>query len=570
MEPTLESPDAAPPGEGAAAPAVTLATDVARLKLPFGEMLIREGLVPREDVERAIALQTAEARRGVFLRLGELLVARGLLDEAAVARVLGMQGRTILVCPSCLAQFNVVQYEEGRKYQCNRCDVALQVPSSLARLAVEDTVGPGEAQASGMGALRLAEGEQRQFGAYVILGEISRGGMGIIYKARQRSLDRLVAMKVMGRPDKPQEAERFLREARAVARLRHPYIVAIHDIGRVEGVDFFTMDYIEGLPLHRAVTAEALTERELVEIFVKLCDAVEYAHGQGVLHRDLKPSNIIIDRKREPVLIDFGIADLDQATDDDGDHIVGSPAYLPPEYIRGSAYGPTGEVYALGASLYTVLGGRPPHTGIDTVQVLKRAQLEETVPIRRVRRTVDRDLATIVMTALARDPGARYATVRDLRNDLARWLEGDEVTGRRSALLRLWHRVRSRVAAALGLVLALLMLVLSISYNVQLRAMREADAERIDQLDRDTRAVQESLMNARLEMAQLLVDSARAAEANALLTDLLRQSSAGGFGAHSVRIHELRMKARRLLGDEEGATLDQRAAETLGGAPGSR
>ena len=111
------------------------------------------------------------------------------------------------------------------------------------------------------------------------------------------------------------------------------------------------MDYIEGLPLNKAVTAEALTERELAEVFVKLCDAVEYAHSQGVLHRDLKPSNIIIDKKREPVLIDFGIADLDQATDDDGDHIVGSPAYLPPEYIKGSPYGPTGEVYALGASL---------------------------------------------------------------------------------------------------------------------------------------------------------------------------------------------------------------------------
>ena len=169
------------------------------------------------------------------------------------------------------------------------------------------------------------------------------------------------------------------------------------------------------------------------------------------------------------------------------------------------------------------------------MQVLKRAQLEETVPIRRVRRTIDRDLATIVMTALARDPGARYATVRDLRNDLARWLEGDEVTGRRSALVRLWHRVRSRVAAALGLVLALLMLVSSITYNVQLTTMREADRERMDQLDRDTRAMQTSLVEARLEVATLLVQSDRAAEANALLTDMLRQASAGGFGGRIPR-----------------------------------
>src|SRR5688572_19888191 len=191
-----------------------------RLTAPFGEVLIREGLVPREEVERAIALQGAEARRGVFLRLGELLGARGLLDEATVARVLAMQGRTILVCPSCLAQFNIVQFEENRRYQCNRCEIALERPASLERLAVEDTLGPDEARASGTGV--LVDGEPRVFGPYLVLGEISRGGMGIIYKARQRSLDRIVAMKVMSRPDRPQEAERFMREARAVARLRHP------------------------------------------------------------------------------------------------------------------------------------------------------------------------------------------------------------------------------------------------------------------------------------------------------------------------------------------------------------
>ncbi len=530
-------------------------------RAPLGDLLIREGLVPREEVERAVALQAAEARRGVFLRLGELLVARGLLDEAQVARVLAMQGRTIVVCPSCLAQFNVVDFEEGRAYRCNRCDVVLQRPERVERLAVEDTVGPAEASASGTGALLRGDGE-RQFGPYVILGEISRGGMGIIYKARQRQLDRLVAMKVMSRPDRAQDAERFLQEARAVARLRHPYIVAIYEIGRIEGVDYFTMDYVEGLPLHRAVTSEALTEREVVELFVKLCDAVDYAHTHGVLHRDIKPANILLDKKRDPVLIDFGIAEVDQAGDD-GDHIVGSPAYLPPEYIHGSApYGVTAEVYALGASLYTVLAGRPPHTGIDTVQVLKRAQVEEVVPIRRVRRTVDRDLATIVMTALARDPGARYAAVRDLRNDLARWLEGDEVTGRRSPLVRLWFRVRSRVAAALGLTLALLLLVSSLTYSVQLKNLRDEDQRRLEQLDRETATMRQSLSLARLEVARLLLEAGRAAEAHELLTDLLRIG--GHPGPFAARVHLLRAEARSATGDAQGAASDRGAAAALG------
>ncbi|MCO5168325.1 MAG: protein kinase [Planctomycetes bacterium] len=553
MEPTTE-------------PTTPASADTARL--PLGEVLVREGLVPREEVERAVALQAAEARRGVFLRLGELLVARGLLDEATVARVLAMQGRTILVCPSCLAQFNVVGHEDGRTYQCNRCDVRLERPEQLRRLSVEDTVGPSEARASGTGALLLGEGAQRQFGPYRVLGEISRGGMGIIYKARHGQLDRIVAMKVMSRSDRPQDAERFLHEARAVARLRHPYIVAIHDIGRIEGVDYFTMDYIEGLPLHRAVTAEALTERELAELFVKLCDAVDYAHGQGVLHRDIKPANIILDRKRDPVLLDFGIADVDAAADDEG-HIVGSPAYLPPEYVKGTApYGVAGEVYALGASLYTVLAGRPPHTGIDTVQVLKRAEVEDVVPVRRVRRTVDRDLATIVMTALARDPAQRYATVRDLRNDLARWLEGEEVTGRRSPLVRLWHRVRSRVAAALGLLLALLTLVSSLTYSLQLRNLREEDQRRIEQLDRDRDAMnlsldamRRSLAQARLEVARLLLEQRRPAEAEVLLTDLLRVGVEGALGG---RVHLLRADAREVLGDADGAAADRQAAAALG------
>ncbi|MCW8140732.1 MAG: protein kinase, partial [Planctomycetota bacterium] len=475
--------------EPTTSPATTTpASDAPAERLPLGEVLVREGLVPREEVERAIALQAAEARRGVFLRLGELLVARGLLDEATVARVLAMQGRTILVCPSCLAQFNVVGHEGGRTYRCNRCDVALERPEQLRRLSVEDTVGPEEARASGSGALLLPEGAQRQFGPY-----------------------------------------RVLLEARAVARLRHPYIVAIHDIGRIDGVDYFTMDYIEGLPLHRAVTSEALTERELAELFVKLCDAVDYAHGQGVLHRDIKPANILLDRKRDPVLLDFGIADLDEVAEDQG-HILGSPAYLPPEYVKGTApYGVAGEVYALGASLYTVLAGRPPHTGIDTVQVLRRAEVEEVVPVRRVRRTVDRDLATIVMTALARDPGQRYATVRELRNDLARWLEGEEVTGRRSPLVRVWHRIRSRVAAALGLLLALLTLVSSLTYSVQLSNLREEDQRRIEQMNLDREAMRVSLdamrgslTQARLELARLLLEARRAGEAEALLTDLLR------------------------------------------------
>jgi serine/threonine protein kinase len=522
--------------------------------VPFGEVLVREGLVARDEIDKAVELQTREARRGVFMRLGELLVARGLIDEAAVSRAPGARGRAILVCPTCVTQFNVIDYDPARTYRCSRCEEPLRAPALVRRLAVEDTL---RSQSGRLPALAA----ERQFGPFDILGEISRGGMGIIYKARQRDLDRIVAMKIMSNSARPEDVTAFLKEARAVARLRHPYIVAIHGIGKQDGVDYFTMDYIEGLPLQKAVTSEGLSEREVVELFVKVCDAVHYAHGQGVLHRDLKPANIVVDKKRDPVLIDFGIADLDgQPKPQDDDELVGSPAYLPPEYIQGSApYGVAGEVYALGATLYTVLAGRPPHTGIDTVQLLRRAQVEEVVPIRRVRSSIDRDVAHIVMTALARDTKARYANVGDLAADLRRWLEGDEVAGPRGTVQRSWQRVRGRVAAALGLTISLLFLYATISYTVQQAALREQDAQR-EQLDRELQSFHLRLIDAKLEVSRLMVEHGNAKQANALLTDLMGQGWTSRFAG---RLHAARAEARVKLGDVEGAESDRRAAGVI-------
>ncbi len=531
--------------------------------LPLGEALIREGLVTRRELDEVVAHQREEARRGVFLRLGELLVARGLVDEATVARVLAAQGRVILFCATCSVQFNVVDFDPRRTYRCVHCDGQLAQPETLSRLSVEDTLGPGDARASGLG--RLGPGEERRFGPFVILGEISRGGMGIVYKARQVGLERIVAVKVMA--DAPGDLkgaasarEAFLREARAVARLRHPYVVAIHEVGRVDGVDYFSMDYIEGLPLQLAATREGLDQRELAEVVLKVCEAVAYAHGQGVLHRDIKPANILLDRRHEPVLIDFGIA---HAAGPGGpaegkDEIVGSPAFLPPEYVTGErSYGQAGEVYALGATLYTLLAGRPPHTGIDTVQVLRRAQVEPVTPIRNIRRGIHRDLAQIVMTAVARDPDARYASAQDLASDLRRWLDGEEVAGRKGSVWRAWLRVRGRVAAAVGLFLAFFLLLVTTTQVTALQAQRELDQRRLEQLEGDIESLYGRLVVARMDVARARLDGGDAAEAAALLTDLLQQPYATGEAA---RIRLLRARAREALGDATGAAVDRAAA----------
>ena len=491
------------------------------LEVPFGQRLVREGLATEEQVEAAVSLQEEMARRGVFLRLGELLVARGVVDEESVAKVLSLQGTAILVCSGCYAQYNVVAYSAQKRYRCQRCREVLSQPEALEEVAVEDTLVADEWK----DAFDLDGEGERSLGDYQILGRISRGGMGIIYKARQKRLDRLVAMKVLilgpDQPGDPEEARQdFRKEAQAVARLRHPHIVAIHDVGRAGEVDYFTMDYVEGLPINRALATAGLTEREIVEVCVKVCSAVSYAHGQGLLHRDLKPENVLFDRRGEPVLIDFGIArGFDES--EDGGKIIGSPGYLPPEYIAGThPYDQVGEVYSLAATLYTLLAGRPPRDGVDTVQVLRQASKEPVRHIRHVRRTVSRDLATIVMTALSQERMHRYPTVAEFENDLRRWLEGDEIALRASPLTRAWNRVRGKVAATIGLGVALILPITTGYFSWQLKASDRRAEEALQQHERERRELLLELVSTRIELARSLAAQGQSRAARQVLERL--------------------------------------------------
>lgn len=465
---------------------------------PLGRALIRRGLIREEHVSEAMQLQAVLSKQGVFLRLGELLVARGLIDESAVEEVLRLQGTEILVCRGCLAQYNVQGYDPRETYTCRRCHEPLAKPDAVQQLSVEDTFVSGVS-------LITPDVEERRFGNYTILGQISRGGSGIIYKARQRDLDRIVAMKVLAGEggDVLARREGFQREARAVASLRHPYIVPIHEVGRIEGVDYFTMLYVEGLPLHRGAAMEGLDHREIVQVFLRACDAVDYAHSEGILHRDIKPDNILLDQKRNPVLIDFGISrGLEE--DEDGGTILGSPAYLPPEYVAGAAYDIRSEVYALGATLYTLLAGRPPREGVDTVQVLRSAaNLEPVRSLRSVSRNVDRDLAQIVMTALSTQPAQRYATVRDLMTDLVRWQEGDEIAAAAGPIRRTWARIRPRVAAGVGLAVALVLPVLTGYFTWDRQRLEKQLREQEDDATREREAQRLQILTLRLDLAEL-------------------------------------------------------------------
>ena len=216
---------------------------------------------------------------------------------------------------------------------------------------------------------------ERIFGDYELLAEIARGGMGVVYRARQRSLDRTVALKMIlaGKLANPEDLQRFRTEAEAAARLSHPNIVAIHDVGAIDGQHFFSMEFIEGISLAQRLTRGPVASRDAARYVRQIARAVEYAHRHGILHRDLKPSNIMLDADDEPHITDFGLAkrlDNQDSGQTRTGAILGTPSYMAPEQAQGKIreLGPACDIYSLGAMLYELLTGRssPPFRRAST------------------------------------------------------------------------------------------------------------------------------------------------------------------------------------------------------------
>ena len=290
---------------------------------------------------------------------------------------------------------------------------------------------------AGAGDATVATTPLSQFGEYELLREIARGGMGIVYEARHRGLNRRVALKMIlsGSLASEMEIKRFFVEAQAAARLNHPGIVSIHEIGQHEGQHFFTMTLIEGASLIDRLRDGPLPPREAASLVREIAQAVEYAHSNGVLHRDLKPQNILIDRVTgQPKVTDFGLAK--QLGTGDGltatGEVLGTPSYMSPEQAVGkvSELGPQVDVYALGAILYALLAGRPPFQTASVMETLKQVVETDPAPLRLLNRQVDRDLETICMKCLEKDPQRRYATAQALADDLARYLDGNSINAR--------------------------------------------------------------------------------------------------------------------------------------------
>src|SRR5262245_18868326 len=372
-----------------------------------------------------------------------------------------------ILCPHCRNLIEVVKLIPREESGCPLC-------GSSFRLETDSTTG----WAPGGGRL----------GKFELLETVGQGSFGTVYKARDPELDRTVAIKVprAGNLAGPQELDRFLREARSVAQLRHPSIVTIHEVGQTDGVPYLVSDFVQGVTLTDLLSARQPGFRETAERIAAIADALHVAHERGVLHRDVKPSNIMIGEDGQPSVMDFGLAkrDAGEITMTIEGQVLGTPAYMSPEQARGEGHSVDGrsDVYSLGVVLYQLLTGELPFRG-TTRMLLHQVLHDDPKPPRSLNDRIPRDLETVCLKAMAKEPTRRYGSARELAEDLRRWRNGELIqarpVGRLERSVR-WARRHPAAAALVGVsgvaALALVGLMIGAVYSVWLNEAYRSEA----------------------------------------------------------------------------------------------
>jgi WD40 repeat protein/tetratricopeptide (TPR) repeat protein/tRNA A-37 threonylcarbamoyl transferase component Bud32 len=354
-----------------------------------------------------------------------------------------------------------------------------------------------------------AGGDLPDIPGYAVLGILGEGGMGVVYKARHLGLDRVVALKMIlaGATARREEVARFRAEALAVARLQHPHIVQVHEVGEHAGRPFFSLEFVEGGSLARRLAGAPQPPRPAAALLEALARAVQYAHEQGIVHRDLKPANVLLTSAGAPKITDFGLAkrlDTDSGQTHTG-QVMGTPSYMAPEQAAGDvrAIRPAADVHALGAILYELLTGRPPFRGASVLETLEQVRGQEPLAPSQLQPKTPRDLDTICMRCLRKDPAKRYRSAGELAEDLRRFLAGEPIKARpvgRVERLYRWAR-RKPALAALWLVLTVGVAVSSALalgfYNASQKADRSASSAKESAANERAarRAAEDSLIN---------------------------------------------------------------------------
>src|SRR5437588_5195470 len=382
--------------------------------------------------------------------------------------------RVIRICRNCGAKI----FSDAPEGLCTGCVLEAAIggavaggddpgrPASSMPATTPDDVAPAS-QKTARAADLLGE-----LGDYELLDEVGRGGQGVVFRARQKSLNRIVALKVisLGQWASKAHLKRFRLEAEAAARLEHPGIVPIHEVGERDGSCYFSMKLVEGGQLDEVVRRAPMSIRQGAELIVKFARTVHYAHEHGILHRDIKPGNILLDAKGEPHLTDFGLARLVESESSVTQtlDVLGTPSYMAPEQAVGNnaAVGSATDVYGLGGVLYQLLTGQPPFAGGATYETIKLLLDTEPRNPRILNPKIDRDLSTICLKCLEKDSKRRYSSALALAEDLERWLKHEPIQARHTGVFARGKKwVRRNPTSAL-LAASLVALIAAVGWNV--------------------------------------------------------------------------------------------------------
>ncbi|MEK7485192.1 MAG: protein kinase, partial [Planctomycetota bacterium] len=456
----------------------------------LARLVIENGYATKEQIQESMKEQHSLLQQGQEMQLGQILIRKKYLTVAQFLQLLpkNSESSEVLQCSQCEAKFNVSGKKTGTKIRCKRCQTVLVVPEK-AQATVQATLSPApeiflsqeqtqiqnikpksktiprsvedetRIQSKNSPAKALlssskiptAIGGERRFGKYEILGEIARGGMGIVYKARQIDFNRVVALKVLkqGEFSTEEQVARFKREAQSAARLNHPNIIPIHEIGEVDGNHYFTMEYIDGPSLDEWLKDKSLSQKKIIKVLKQIASGLEAAHAQQIIHRDLKPANILIDDQGIPKITDFGLAKMldDQNHLTQSNAVVGTPYYMSPEQTRGESkqIGACSDVYALGVLAYHLLTKKLPFAGNSTMEIYHKINTVAPKPPNEVTPKIDKILSAIILKAMAKEIKDRYPSTKAFAEDLERYEAKEKVSAYQESTSKKWIFLLSMV-----------------------------------------------------------------------------------------------------------------------------